>query len=287
MPEIPESNKNRLKRAVLWIVIILLLWLVFGCSGKKSEKKEQDPCASFECQHGAVVRADTAEKSLTLVFTGDEFADGAAHIIGVLTRQQVKAAFFFTGNFYGNPAFEKITHQLKQNGHYLGAHSDKHLLYCSWENRDSLLVTKREFTQDLEANYLKMERFGIRKSDSPYFLPPYEWYNDSISTWTRDFGLQLINFTSGTRSNSDYTTPDMPNYRSSEVIYNSILEYEQKDPAGLNGFLLLVHIGTAPKRTDKFYLRLEELIVELRAKEYEFKSLVDLLNAGTSGVKEE
>jgi endoglucanase len=286
MPKIPESNKNRLKRAVLWIVIILLLWLIFGCSGK-AEKTEQDPCASFQCQHGAVVRADTAEKSLTLVFTGDEFADGAAHIIDVLTRQQVKAGFFFTGNFYGNPAFEEIIYQLKQDSHYLGAHSDKHLLYCSWENRDSLLVTKQEFTQDLEENYLKMSRFGIKKQEAPYFLPPYEWYNDSISTWTSDFGLQLINFTSGTRSNADYTTPAMPNYRSSDVIFDSILAYEQKDLAGLNGFLLLVHIGTAPERTDKFYLRLEELIVELRAKGYEFKSLVDLLNACASGVKEE
>ncbi|MEQ8687349.1 MAG: polysaccharide deacetylase family protein [Imperialibacter sp.] len=280
-------DKSKLKRSLLFITIILVVWLVLGCAGQRKGEAVRGICETFQCNQGGVVRADTTKKAMTLVFTGDEFADGAAHIIDVLTRQKVKAAFFFTGNFYKNPVFEEIIHQLKQNGHYLGAHSNKHLLYCSWENRDSLLVTKQEFTKDLEENYLKMSRFGIKKQEASYFLPPYEWYNDSISTWTRDFGLQLINFTSGTRSNADYTTPDMPNYRSSEVIYNSILNYEQKDSAGLNGFLLLVHIGTAPERTDKFYIRLEELIVELRAKGYEFKPLVDLLNAGASGVKEE
>ena len=40
------------------------------------------------------------------------------------------------------------------------------------------------------------------------------------------------------------------------------------DPAGLNGFILLLHIGTVPERTDKFYQRLDDLIVWLRANKY-------------------
>jgi peptidoglycan/xylan/chitin deacetylase (PgdA/CDA1 family) len=279
-------NKTKIKKSILFIAIILLLWLVFGCSDRQKAKDSEDLCLTFPCIQGGVVRADTTQKTLTLVFTGDEFADGADHILGVLDRQHVKGAFFFTGNFYRNEAFAGAIMKLKEQGHYLGAHSNHHLRYCTWEKRDSLLVTKEQFLEDLEGNYEEMAHFGIQKDEAPYFLPPYEWYNDSISTWTRDFGLQLINFTSGTRSNADYTTPDMPNYRSSKVIYDSILDHEQKDPAGLNGFLLLVHIGTAPERTDKFYMRLEELIVDLRAKGYEFKSLVDLLGAKVSGAEE-
>lgn len=258
------------------MAIVLILWLLFGCDERRVT--EINPCKTFPCLHGGIVRADTTQKSLTLVFTGDEFADGARHIADVLARQQVKAAFFFTGNFYRNAAFADTIHQLKTDGHYLGAHSDRHLLYCSWENRDSLLVTKDEFLEDLAANYLEMEKFGISKNDAPYFLPPYEWYNDSISQWTDDFGLQLINFTAGTRSNADYTTPEMPNYGSTATIYESIVKYEKTNASGLNGFLLLIHIGTAPERTDKFYLRLEELIEELRGRGYAFKPLNDLLS---------
>ena len=62
-----------------------------------------------------------------------------------------------------------------------------------------------------------------------------------------------------------------------EVIYNNILEYEEKDEDGLNGFILLIHIGTDPKRTDKLYDRLDDLIVELKKRGYEFVRIDDLL----------
>ena len=39
---------------------------------------------------------------------------------------------------------------------------------------------------------------------------------------------------------------------------------------GLNGFILLVHIGTDARRTDKFYRQLPQLITELKNKNYQF-----------------
>jgi peptidoglycan/xylan/chitin deacetylase (PgdA/CDA1 family) len=165
--------------------------------------------------------------------------------------------------------------RLKRDGHYLGAHSDQHLLYCDWTKRDSLLVTKQQFARDLEANYAEMKKFGVSKSDARFFLPPYEWYNDTISAWTRELGLQLINFSPGTKSTADYTTPQMKNYRSGEEIYRSIIEYEESRK--LHGFILLVHIGTDPARTDKFYHRLPELLKFLQAKGYQFQTVNQLL----------
>jgi hypothetical protein len=105
-------------------------------------------------------------------------------------------------------------------------------------------------------------------------MPPYEWYNQQISTWTDELGLTLINYSPGTRSNADYTTPDMVDrYIGSEQIYQSILNFESESSNGLNGFILLIHIGTAPGRTDKFYYRLEDLIKELKNRDYQFKNL--------------
>ena len=123
-------------------------------------------------------------------------------------------------------------------------------------------------------NYSEMKKFGIERAEAPFFLPPYEWYNDSISVWTDELGLTLMNFSPGTYSNADYTTPEMgERYLSSEEIYNRILSLEEKDPNGLNGFILLLHIGTDPRRTDKFYFKLDDLIKELQAKGYYFISL--------------
>lgn len=227
--------------------------------------------------HGAIIRGDTTKKQIALVFTADEFADGGKIILSTLRKQHVKAAFFFTGRFYRNSAFHSLILQAKQRGHYLGPHSDQHLLYCDWTKRDSLLVTKREFTNDLAANLKAIEIFGVKKTAIKYFIPPYEWFNDSISLWTKEMGIQLLNYSPGTKSTSDYTTPDMKNYRSSEEIYSSIINKEKTDRNGLNGFILLVHFGTDQKRTDKFYNHLGRLIIELKQKGYRFTTIEEIL----------
>jgi endoglucanase len=231
----------------------------------------------FKYEQGAVVRGDVSQKKLALVFTGDEFADGAETIIATLKKHRVKASFFFTGRFYRNPAFRRAITEIKKDGHYLGAHSDGHLLYADWTDRNKLLVTRDEFERDLSQNYAEMARFGITKKQAPYFLPPFEWYNRTISEWTNEQGLQLVNFTAGTGSNADYTTPSMKNYQSSETILSKIKASEAKDPNGLNGFLLLLHIGADPERTDKFYGRLDELIDFLKSKKYRMVGIEELL----------
>ena len=88
--------------------------------------------------------------------------------------------------------------------------------------------------------------------------------------------LTLINFSTGTRSNADYTYPGMEGrYVDTEEIYQSILNYEDRE--GMNGFILLIHIGTDPRRKDKLYLRLDTLIDELKARGYTFQRVDELL----------
>lgn len=132
----------------------------------------------------------------------------------------------------------------------------------------------------MEELFGAMASFGITTNDAPYFLPPFEWYNDTIAHWTQMLGFQLVNFTPGTRSNADYTWPELVNYRSSETILQSIIDYEQKHPAGLNGFILLMHIGTDARRSDKFYYRLPALLSFLKKKGYQLVRMDELLEEG-------
>lgn len=231
---------------------------------------------------GAIIRGDSTQKQIALVFTADSFSDGGLTILKTLQTEKIPGSFFFTGNFYSNPANVSIIKKLKSAGFYLGPHSDKHLLYAAWDNRNQLLVTKDSFAADLASVYEKLHRWGIDKNQAHYFLPPYEWHNDSIAAWTGAAGLQLVNFTPGTGSNADYTTPDMgAKYKSSRAILKRILEYEDSHSNGLNGFLLLTHFGTDPRRTDKFYDHLAVLIDRLKAKGYAFVRINELLKGGT------
>lgn len=252
-----------------------LIYLPAVMEGVSQNKKTET--ARGIISHGAIIRADTTKKALALIFTGHEFADGWKEITQALKDQQVKASFFFTGDFYRNKKFYMLISQLKKDGHYLGAHSDKHLLYADWDNRDSLLVTKQQFKEDLLQNYSAMKQFGISKNEAAFFLPPFEWYNLSISSWTEELGLQLINYTPGTISFADYTWPELPGYKTSEEIYQSIITFERTNISGLNGFLLLSHIGTDPRRTDKFYHRISLLLTLLKQKGYCFKRVNEIL----------
>ena len=236
--------------------------------------EKSSPYQGFVSSYGGIIRGDTTSKNIHLVFTGGEYNDGGKHIIRALRKHKIPAYFFFTGDFYRNSANKKLIKDLIKDGHYLGAHSDKHLLYASWDNRDSLLIDREEFIKDLQNNYEEMAKFRITKKDALLFLPPYEWYNETISQWTNELGLTLLNYTPGTSSNADYTTPDMgEKYLNSENIYRKILSYENESKAGLNGFILLLHIGTHPNRTDKFYYKLDELISELHKRGYRFTTL--------------
>jgi endoglucanase len=231
-------------------------------------KREIPPQYQYEKQ-GAMNRLGFKNKIINLAFTGHEFAEGGDEIVAALRRQDAKASFFFTGDFIrNNPILVK---KLKAEGHYIGAHSDKHLLYCDWTKRDSTLISKQTFFQDLKNNFIELEKLGIEKKDASVFMPPYEWYNDTIAKWTKQAGLTLVNFTTGTSSNADYTTPEMKNYKSSQAIYDKILDYEIADKNGLNGFILLLHVGAGDKRVDKFHNRLGGLIGELKKRGYSFE----------------
>lgn len=260
---------------ILFLAIAALCHLSGGMIRNVLAAGRNDRACSWNL--GGIVRGPEAEKKIALIFTGGDFADGGDFIRSVLGQKNAVASFFFTGDFYRLPSNEKLIMGLISDGHYLGPHSDKHLLYCSWEDRELLLVQKREFVSDMENNFREMEKFGLDRAAARYFVPPYEWYNETIAAWAREKGLVLINFTSGTGSNADYTTPTMPGYRSSERILSDILEYEKSDPKGLNGFLLLLHIGTHPDRVDKFYHRLEELIDLLSSLGYTFLRVDELL----------
>lgn len=212
---------------------------------------------------------------MALVFTGHEFAEGGETILDTLKKHRSKASFFLTGDFLANPQFQSLIKRMVDEGHYLGPHSDKHLLYCDWTAEKKTLVTKEQFVADLQANLEKIARMGV--SPPKYFLPPYEHFNVDIARWTDGLGLKLVNFTRGTRANADYTPEDAPNFVSSRTILDSILNREREDPHGLGGYLLLLHLGAGPKRADKFHTHFSTLLNELNTKGYRFVRVDELL----------
>lgn len=259
------SNKNA-KAQRLFLFWMLLFMTIFQAN-------------ALEFREGGIIRGPTGKKEIALEFTGDSFAEGGTAILDTLAKYHASGSFFFTGKFLRNPEFKPLVERIIKEGHYLGPHSDSHPLYCPWSGEKKTLVTKEFFAADVEKNLKAIEAFNVARSRVKFWIPPYEWYNEEIVGWSKELGLTLINFTPGTRSTADYTENGAKNFVSSQVIFDSIVKKEKEDPNGLNGFLLLMHIGTGPGRTDKFYDRLGELLNYLDSKGYKFRRIDEMLAA--------
>lgn len=253
----------------LCVIILSSVWL-----GGLSAQAVQ-PNGVVRESEGAIVRGDVGVKKLALVFTGGDFAESTEPILDVLKERKIPAAFFVTGDYARRADFDPLLKRMVREGHYLGPHSDSHPLYCDWKDRRKSLVTREFFVSDLEKNIAALRAVGaLPAGQQVYFIPPYEWYNREQVAWARDMGVTLINFTPGSGSNRDYAREDNKAFVPSQKIYDDILAYEQKDPHGLNGFLLLLHLGSG--RKDPFHPRLGALCDELVRRGYQFERIDSL-----------
>jgi len=227
-------------------------------------------------QYGGIVRGDTSVKTLALVFTGDEFGESMEPILATLNQRKIVASFFVTGNFLRQPRLRKLVERAIAEGHYVGPHSNKHLLYAAWETPNKSLVTEAEFSSDLKQNIAELRKVGALKGDGTvFFIPPYEHYNDDQVRWAKAIGATVFNFTPGSGSNRDYIREGDKKFVSAEQLLTDILAYEKKDPNGLNGFLLLMHLGSG--RKDAFHTQLGELCDVLSRRGYEFERVDRML----------
>jgi peptidoglycan/xylan/chitin deacetylase (PgdA/CDA1 family) len=232
----------------------------------------------LEVRDGAIVRGPRGKKQIALVFTGHEYAEGGQTILDELARHKARASFFLTGDFLGRQAFRPLVQRICDEGHYLGPHSGRHLLYCSWEEPKTTLVTREQFDSDIALNISEIGRW-FQPTDLPgYFVPPYEHSDFHIVEWAGNHFYVTINLTRGTRASADYTGEADRNFVPSQAIFDSIIAREQQDPHGLNGFILLLHLGAGPGRTDKFHARFGELLDRLSAKGYAFVAVDTLID---------
>jgi len=230
-------------------------------------------------QMGTIIKSvNPTEPSVSLIFTGDEYGEGLPIIQEILAKEKVKAGFFFTGRFYTNKKFTKTIKTLEKEQHYLGAHSNDHLLYNDWTNRNKLLVSYDSFSTDLDKNFAAMENLGINTQQRKLFIPPFEWWNDSVASWCNWKGLELFSFTPGTYTNADYTWPEMgSSYKTNAILMNQ-LKTLASTPGKLNGNILLLHVGTDPRRKEKLYNELPAIIQLLRKNGYRIKRIDELIN---------
>ena len=223
---------------------------------------------------GGINRFNPDQKQILITFTAHQYDDGFKKIASALKKHNVKAAFFFSGDFLRKSKAKRQIKKLKSQGHYIGPAGNH---YFQLTDRDKSLksdLNKTVFLNDLKENYAALKT-RHQQTTSAFFNPPFELYDDNISFWCKEVGIHIIRSTPGTDSNLDYTFPEMrEHYYSSRDILNKIMQVEDK--SGLNGYILQFNYGTNPARKDKLYKHLENLLMDLKREGYEF---VDIFKA--------
>ncbi len=230
--------------------------------------------ATFD--EGAIVRGDPTVHELALVFTGGEFGEGTEHILDTLERAAVPAAFFVTGAFLAPPGRAELVRRMVKDGHYVGPHSDAHPLYCPFDDREHTLVTRAFFASDLEANIAALRALGSLAPGQPvWFIPPYRVVQPRPGPMGARARRHDVLLHARQRLESRLDPRGRRTIRVVAADPGRHIAYEQRDPHGLNGFILLLHLGSG--RRDPMHSRLGALIDALHARGYRFVRVDELL----------
>jgi len=263
-----------------FLLLITVLIMITGCGQSKSRLELVND------QYGVAYKINPHEKFVYLIFTGHfsidddgyfENFDGADDVLKTMAEHGIKGSFFPTGNCFRVERYQQVIRDIIDQGHYLSGHSDRHLLLCSYEDRNESLVTFDSLALDIANMEIELEKFGLTKEQYLWLVPPYEYYNQFSADALRALGYKLANPTQGLVTGMDWMGPDHPAYHSAEQLLNNIWNYEKEH--SLNGAIILIHAMDYPDRTndDRPYMYLGAIIEKLKGMGYGFKTFKDVI----------
>lgn len=278
-----KINLNGMKRKSFFLLFAVALAFLPGCN-RNSTKVD---LYNDEC--GVTRRINIDEKNVYLVFTAHyseidsgyfENFDGVVPVLDILKEKDVKGSFFPTGCCFRQEKYKDAIQRIIDEGHYLSAHSNNHLELCSTDEQHRTLVSADSLAKDIAGMEAELAKFGLKKEQYRWMIPPYESYNKENADDLRNLGYMLCNPTYGIETSLDWAGPDSGQYCSAEELVSNIWLYDKIDTEhGLNGCIILIHAMNYPDRTDddRVYTHLGEIIDGLRDRGYGFKTFKDLL----------
>ena len=119
----------------------------------------------------------------------------------------------------------------------------------------------------------------MEKKQYYWLIPPYESCNVESRENMEALGYQLLNPSEGPIFDLDWTTPDMPAYKTIDQMLEHLWKIEETE--GLGGIILLIHAMNYPEKQDyeRPYNHLDEIIDTLKARGYGFRSFKDVIAA--------
>lgn len=227
----------------------------------------------------------STKKLIALTFDGGGYPNAAVPILDTLRSREVPATMFLTGGFIKRNT--DLVRKIIACGHEIGNHTSTHPHLTSWpETRTQ--TTLPEITSEIIGKELYLANKYFKKATGFDMLPlwraPYGEKNREICLWARQFGYLHIGWKQARYWRQNFDTndwipdPETPGYYTPEETLKKFNALADLQPYGMNGAIILMHLGTQRKQEDqRIHLVLGILIDQLREKGYEFVPVTVLL----------
>jgi peptidoglycan/xylan/chitin deacetylase (PgdA/CDA1 family) len=227
----------------------------------------------------------TDKKLIALTFDGGSNGVAVGDILDTLKSRNVKATMFLTGEFIR--AFPDAVRRIVADGHEVGNHTFSHPHLTSWaqdHTNATLPAVSEAFVCDQlrHTDSLFLALTGAHLA--PLWRAPFGEKNRAICAWAQRCGYVHIGWRQGKTwrqgldSNDWVPDEETPGFHTPEEVVDKILALAGDPPDGINGGIVLMHLGTERKDTHtQMYRMLGKLIDDLKAMGYAFVTTPEML----------
>jgi peptidoglycan/xylan/chitin deacetylase (PgdA/CDA1 family) len=231
-----------------------------------------------------LTRGSLERRQVSLTFDGGSTDNAANEILDILRQHQLQVTIFLTGGFIRK--FPEVTRRIVQDGHEVGNHtwSHPHLTsFATTKRNETLPNVTREFVHDELNRTARLFEEVTRAKMAAFWRAPFGEHNAEIRQWAAELGYRHIGWTRGRSWQESMDTLDWVSdtssvaYHTSEEILANLMTMTENENHGINGGIILMHLGSHRQEGDHVYKTLPRLISGLRDKNYELVKVSDLM----------
>ncbi len=224
-----------------------------------------------------ILRFRRDEPYIFLTFDGCSLNNCVKPILRILKEKKVDATFFLNGTFMRK--YPEDTRLISSSSFAeVGSHLYRHIHLTEWENLHRQ-ITRKNISKSFFQNLLiKNENLYYKltgKKMDKIWRAPYGETNLELDSWANELGYYHISWTRDYKFKENLDTLDWlsdrndKRFKTNIEILNMLINFGRNRSYGLNGGIILFHLGS--KRKIPAYEILPEFIDKMRGRGYEFK----------------
>jgi len=223
-------------------------------------------------------RGSVTRKQVSFTFDGGSNSKAAENILDILKKHQVQSTVFLTGEFIEtNPELVK---RILADGHEVGNHLYRHAHMVDMQTMTSA-YSKEAFLDEIE-QVEKVFHKVTGKTMNKFWRAPYGEVTPEQVGWARERGYTHIGWTTtktATLDTHDWVSdPTSKLFKTPDQIATKIMNFEKSDPNGLNGAIVLMHLGSERDAANMAHKALPTLFQHLEQKGYRLVPVTELIN---------